>query len=174
MTRKSDEHQRTELDSTWKWFEYHAQQRLTGFHYFLIIVGLIAVAFAQAIDKDLEGFGTIVGALGVLVSVGFWMLDVRNEELVRSGQVALETLQKGFDAQLARDSRERTNLVEVLGVGPVGGRLGRWVDRAATDEDRLRRASVFTHRFWFRTIELSVSVAFLAATFWAAVGFPGS
>ena len=172
MNLEHDDRRDAELDYAWKWFEYHAGQRLTAFHFFLIIVGLIAVAFAQAIDKDIAPFGAVVALLGVLVSVGFWMLDVRNEELVRGGQHALEKLEERFEVQPAKESADRSGVSAAL-QGPIGRRFDVWLSRKGTADARKFRARLFTHRFWLRTIELATGFAFLAGALWAVLGFPG-
>jgi hypothetical protein len=121
------------------------------------------VAYAQAIDKGWEPFGVAVGMLGAVVSVGFWMLDVRNEELVNCGRAALGRAEMAFSMGIIRQDRARGCLKQALGDGDFGGwvagkKSGRWL---------------FRHRTWLRLIEGSVGLAFAASAVWAATGFPG-
>lgn len=158
-----------EFDYAWNWFQYHAAQRLTAFNFFLIIVGLLLVAYAQAIDHGWVGVGVAVGALGALVAVGFSALDVRNEELVNCGRQALLLLEKESRLRLATESAARGQLQETLGDRWVGGLLHSWVKVKPTS-----RAGLFTHRLWLRLILAAVGIGFFTGAVWALLGYPGT
>jgi hypothetical protein len=77
---EKDQRLETELTYAWNWFQYHAGQRLTAFNFFLVIVGVVAVAFTKALEQGWTVLGAVVAGLGALISIGFLFLDVRNEE----------------------------------------------------------------------------------------------
>ncbi|MEA2297979.1 MAG: hypothetical protein QOF77_915 [Solirubrobacteraceae bacterium] len=147
-----------QLTYAWSWFQYHAGQRLTAFNFFLIIVGVVAVAFAQAIDKDWEIVGVAVGALGAMIAIGFLALDVRNEELVDCGREALRALEGGT----VHPSRDAHRRVWLEGTGWIGS----WASRSDV------RRGWISHSRWLRLIELAVAVLFAGAAVWAGFGFP--
>jgi hypothetical protein len=82
------------LEYSWKWFEYHAGQRLSAFRFFMVFLGAIAVALGQALKEgQFHMIALIAGPLGILISVAFLMLEFRNEALVQIGREALKSLE---------------------------------------------------------------------------------
>jgi hypothetical protein len=123
MSPDQDQKTRIEFDYAWGWFQYHAAQRLTAFNFFLIIVGLLLVGYAQAIDHHWSPFGIGIGLLGMLVSMGFFALDMRNEELVDRGLDGLRTLELGLGVSFTKRPRSkllRHRLWLRLIIGAVG------------------------------------------------------
>ena len=85
-----------EFDYAWKWFEFHAKQRTTMFHYFLLITGILANAFVGLLEvrqNNVWVWALGIGLLGVFTSLTFFLLDVRNKQLVKIGQEALNQLE---------------------------------------------------------------------------------
>ena|ERR1700686_5692075 len=83
------------LEYSWKWFEYHAGQRLSAFRFFMVFLGAMAVALGQALKEgQFHVIALIAGPLGILISVAFLMLEFRNEALVQIGREALKSLEK--------------------------------------------------------------------------------
>jgi hypothetical protein len=158
---EADARRQIELTYAWEWFHHHVQQRLMAFNFFLIIVGVVSVAYAHAIDAGLEAVGVVVGVFGALVSGGFLMLDVRNQELVDCGSAALRRLEADLGVQPACDGRRRTHLATTGWIGSLAAR---------TQHGR----SWVTHARWLRSIEGIVGAMFVAATVWAATGFAGA
>ena len=78
----------------WNWFEYHANQRMIAFRYFLIFLGITAVALNNAIEVNNFHFVIIIGVLGSFISIAFFVLEVRNEKLVNLGRDALKEIEK--------------------------------------------------------------------------------
>lgn len=150
-------------DFAWNWFQYHASQRLTSFNFFLVIVGLLLVGYAQAIDHSWNGFGVALGLLGTLVAAGFLALDVRNDELIQCGLVALA--EGDGSARLIAENTERVNLSKAFGRGKVGKRL--YVCTEKTDA-----VSLLGHRFLLRCVISAVGIGFVGASVWAFLGFP--
>lgn len=162
---------RIEFDYAWGWFQYHAAQRLTSFNFFLIITGLLLVAFAQAIDHDWTGFGFGIGLLGTIVAAGFLALDVRNEELVNRGRHALGEVEGRMRIALADLDEAREYLCEALGERRLGNRVHRWVAASNGGRDR---SWLFKHRFWLRCVIGSVGFGFAVGAIWALFGYCGT
>ena len=70
----------------WKWFEYHAKQRLDVFKFYMTIYAAITVAGGYLLDKHYDHLGSIFGLLAVVISIVFWQLDVRSRHLTEIGE----------------------------------------------------------------------------------------
>jgi hypothetical protein len=88
MNEKENDKQ---LEVVWNWFEFHADQRLRAFYYFLIIIGALSLGYIQCIQgcDQLKVLSPFIGLLGLLVSYAFLHLEIRNVELVNIGREAL-------------------------------------------------------------------------------------
>jgi hypothetical protein len=132
------------LKYAWDWFSYHANQRLTAFHYFLIIVGILATGYATSFEKDLYLLQAVLGSVGVLISAAFLALDVRNTELVDDARKELWKLE-----------------------GALGMKEGIYrMDENGKHEKRPKRrwkVIPISHSFWLRTIEFITLILFLVA-----------
>jgi hypothetical protein len=149
-------------DFAWSWFQYHASQRLTSFNFFLIIVGLLLVGYAQAVDHSWNGFGVALGLLGALVAAGFLALDVRNDELVLCGLAALRELD-GSEV-LINENTEHLNLPAAFGEGRLGKNLYVLVVKAGAEP-------LLGHRFVLRFVISIVGAGFVVAAAWALCSF---
>ena len=123
----------------WNWFEYHAGQRLTAFRYYLMFVGILAVAFNNGLESANYLFASTVAGLGAFVSMAFLALEVRNEALVNVGRDALMEIEKspGYP-----DSKKLQLLT---------------VDRG--------REGISSHKTWLRLIYLAIAILFAIAAF---------
>ena len=78
-------------DYAWKYFEFHAEQRMKTFHFFLLMAGGLIAGFVSKVGDQKE----VAGALGFLLaflSFVFGKLEMRNRELVKNGEAALKHL----------------------------------------------------------------------------------
>jgi hypothetical protein len=89
-----------QFDYAWKWFEYHAAQRLMAFNFFLILAGAALVAYASAVREGAEALGIAVGGFGAVVALAFLCLDVRNKQLVDLGGDQLERLEGPLELEI--------------------------------------------------------------------------
>lgn len=149
-------------DFAWNWFQYHASQRLTSFNFFLVIVGLLLVGYAQAVDHSWNGFGAALGLLGALVAASFLALDVRNDELVQCGLAALARGEGS--AGLIAENTARQNLPKAFG----SGWLGRGLYACA---EKMKAVPLLGHRFLLRSVITAVGLGFVGAAVWALLGF---
>lgn len=85
-----------QLEITWKWFEFHANQRLIAFYYFLLITGALAFGYMQCLSNNNSQLALIlpfISILSIFVSIAFLLLEVRNVELVNIGRESLRRLE---------------------------------------------------------------------------------
>ena len=120
----------------WKWFEYHAAQRLTGFRFFVLFFGVLVVAYRTSLRDNNFLLADVVAWFGVFISIAFLVLEVRNEALVNVGREALIDLEE-FDESLS--ARPRLQLLHI-------------------DRNRSRWLS---HKYWLRAIYVVCGVLFL-------------
>ena len=122
-----DEGQRIEIAMRYatEWYTYHASQRMTAVRFYLAIVGALLIAGVQARASHPDWVFAIA-LFGAMVSFVFWVLDVRNTELVACGRVALDQLEKELGLGIRADDRERHHLGEVSCIARwTGGTNGR-------------------------------------------------
>ncbi|MBV7576560.1 hypothetical protein KW846_27960 [Pseudomonas sp. PDM32] len=84
------------LDHAWRYFELHAQQRMTVFNFFLAISGLVAAGIGISLQQGMS-FSFLVSLLGVflsLISFLFWKLDQRVSLMIKNSEIALIALEK--------------------------------------------------------------------------------
>jgi hypothetical protein len=74
------------LDYGYKWFEYHAQQRITTFNFYLTVYSGMAAAYSFLLKEDIHEGSILVSLLMLLMSILFWQLDVRNRQLIEIGE----------------------------------------------------------------------------------------
>jgi hypothetical protein len=147
------------LRYAWNWFSYHANQRLAAFNYFLVIVAVLTTGYLTCIDRLLYAMQTILGLVGIMISIAFLALDFRNEQLVDHSRAALRSLERAIDTTIHRldyDLEEkRISLLQLLFGLAASPARHRWSGRM--------RLSV-QHSVWLRRIERVAMVLFLAAT----------
>ncbi len=153
----------------WKYFEFHADQRLRAFYYYLIIIGALAFAYYYCstfnLPKDAEQifnfrlFAPYISIFAAMVSIGFFFLEVRNVELINTGRDRL----KG-ELQNIRGSKK--GLIDSLGLFGILVFLGDFVLNYAKNKmiwlwwiffviGRLI-CPVIKHQFWLRSIYLTI------------------
>ncbi len=74
------------FDYAWKWFAYHAEQRMKSFNFMIIIFGILATAIVTAVDKKLFLVAEGLSLFSVIVALLFSRLDRRNRDFVWLGQ----------------------------------------------------------------------------------------
>lgn len=140
-------------DFAWKHFDFHAKQRTTMFQYFVTIMPLIVGAYFYFFkDKPITLvayalFG--IGVLGFLLSLAFWMFDVRNRHLYGISEENLRLLEQNY-----------------LYKEPLGSFKG------IITTDRERHSSkcgywLFKFKFWMTLIYLVTTLGFALLAFCA-------
>ncbi|MCH9052826.1 MAG: hypothetical protein IIA72_17440 [Proteobacteria bacterium] len=114
---ESDDARKLALDHAWKWFEYHANQRLVTFRFYLILVASLLAADFVALREKMWSISIVVGAILVCVTYLFFKLDERNKILVKLGEAALTSEENYISGILGNDN---LNLVEKADIKPSG------------------------------------------------------
>jgi len=183
------------MNYAWGWFQYHADQRLKAFNFFLVILGILIVAYGAAMKEGLTNAATakqgetsaptactksprsaiqsqdaasvaaasysmyaaIVALCGVVISIAFFMIEIRNIELVGCGRNWLEQLEVTLNVWPRHEDDEREHLdAAIHGLLPRG---------------RSPNKDVITHWFWIRIIYGMACLGFLLAFSKALCGF---
>jgi hypothetical protein len=97
------------FDYAWKWFSFHADQRVKMFNFMLVATGFFAAAVASTYDKS-PAIACALSVAAAIVSLIFTRLDRRNQDLVWLGEDVLVELERrtifGRDATIeGRDGR---------------------------------------------------------------------
>jgi phosphoglycolate phosphatase len=164
-----------------QWFIYHAQQRIQGFNFFLIIQGALLAAAIGFFGHRGDTIGLIVTTtIGVVLVIPFLAIEVRNLELVNSGRSALDKLEEEIaprEVLLPRQrDRARADLVSSLDyLGPFktfvlnrersGRSTSSETKRAKqTDKSRVKQPRIhkfLSHTFMLRLIYLLAELGWL-------------
>lgn len=84
-----------QFDYAWKWFCFHADQRIKMFNYMLIVFGIFAAGVVNALHNQVPK-GAIAGLcfFAAALAVIFTRLDLRNRDLVWLGEDVLMDLER--------------------------------------------------------------------------------
>lgn len=145
----------------WDWFNYHATQRLIAFRFFLILIGIVSVGLSKSVGDGQLVFGVLVALFGGLISIAFWLLDIRNTELVNCGRAALDKLEPKIELTIRKDDADRKFFDKSL---DSVSRLIFPIPKEKSDPqaNKLWRYTLTTHQFWFRSIQLITSAVFFS------------
>jgi hypothetical protein len=83
-----------QFEYAWRWFEYHATQRLIAFRFYLIIIGAMGWLFLRESSVLLYPHNMFFGIILLVVSIFFFLLELRNNQLVNCARSALDELEK--------------------------------------------------------------------------------
>ena len=101
---ESDGARKIALDHAWKWFEYHANQRLVTFRFYLIFVASLLAADFVALREKLWGISTVGGVILICVTYWFFKLDKRNTILIKLGEAVLKSEEHYISGILGNDN----------------------------------------------------------------------
>lgn len=92
------------LEHAWKYFELHANQRITIFNYFLIISGALSAGLATTLQgsQRFSSLGVVLGVLLVVVSFVFWKLDQRVSYLIKHAETVIGEIEHNFPDQISQ------------------------------------------------------------------------
>ena len=150
-----------QFDYAWKWFNFHADQRIKMFNYMLVVFGVFATAVVATFDKHLPfSASAALSLVAGLLAFVFVLLDKRNEYLVRLGEdVLVELEQRHIFGNLEeidnRDSRRIT-----FGILWRQEREDRDAGKGCWLNIRTGR-----HRFWLSAIAVAIGVLFCFASY---------
>jgi hypothetical protein len=129
--------QREAFDYGWKWFEYHAAQRMKAFDFFLIAISAIFVGYSTAVRSGSQIQAAAIATFGFVVVVAFFVLDCRNEDLVNIGRKALQNI----------EDKEKVLSEDCWKLSRLGSERACWK----------------SHNLWLRLIQACALIVFLTA-----------
>jgi hypothetical protein len=171
-----------QFDYAWKWFSYHADQRVKMFNFMLVALGIFAAAIVNAITYHMAHRATAILCFvaGVLALI-FGFLDKRNRDLVLLGEELLTALEINviFGTGIAIKDRDgepiQSGLLLRQSVEDEARRLDTWRHRTkrVLEKDWLAWSKRFLgdawqgrHRVWLRFIATLMSLLFFGAGGW--------
>jgi len=91
------ENNQDQIKYTWKWFEYHADQRMRAFYYFLLIVGALSYGYVYCLscpnkNQSILNLAPKIAILVAMISIVFLFIELRNLHLVNIGRNKLAKL----------------------------------------------------------------------------------
>lgn len=156
-----DERTKLRFEYAWRWFDGHAKQRMTMFYYYLIMVGILANAWAQAYDKKQVAVAVAISLLGIVMSVAAICFDMRNRQMLEAGEDILEKLETEEIYTSAFTDGDGNQ----MGPFTVDRRLG-----MREGQKRCLRKSALKHKWWIRPIEGLFALGFALGIVLAASG----
>jgi hypothetical protein len=92
------------LDHAWRYFELHANQRMSLFNFFLVLSSFVAAGLGASLQLrgTLELMGVGLGVTLTTVSFTFWKLDQRTSFLIKHAERAVAEIESGFSLSTAR------------------------------------------------------------------------
>ncbi|MEH6689299.1 MAG: hypothetical protein V7693_18810 [Halopseudomonas sabulinigri] len=83
------------MEHAWRYFELHAQQRMTVFNFYLAISGLLAAGIGMCLQQGPK-FSLLISILGVFlscISFLFWKLDIRTSKMIKNAESVLQRIE---------------------------------------------------------------------------------
>lgn len=158
-------------DYAWNWFQYHARQRITAFNLFLVLLGAIVAGYLKCAELAISSQASVdminsrqiwwflalaISIFGIMISIAFWFLDIRNAELVNCGRIALKDLEDSLGLTIRKDDESRKYLSKSLDI------LSRKIPQSWLP--KLTR-----HGTWLRAIMIFAAITFFLAALYAAM-----
>ena len=92
-------------DYAWKYFELHANQRMSTFNFFIVIAALMTTALAKTFERDFQySYVGIILGIGLSLSAYiFWKLDQRVRFLIKHAEGVLKEIELHWLNNLGED-----------------------------------------------------------------------
>lgn len=83
------------LDLTWKYFQQHAQQRISYFNFFVIFSTILTTGLVSTFQKafGVPYLGVAIGVIQVFLSFMFWKIDQRNKFLTKHAEEIIKSIE---------------------------------------------------------------------------------
>jgi hypothetical protein len=87
------------LDLAWKYFQQHAQQRISYFNFFVIFSTILTTGYISTFQTNIRipYIGLFIGLLQVLVSITFLKIELRNKFLTKNAEDVIKNIEKEYD-----------------------------------------------------------------------------
>lgn len=152
-----------QFEYAWKWFAFHAEQRTKMFNYVILVVGALANAAVLAVNYGHLGVAAVICFVGVIFSIAYFFLDLRNRNLTWMGEEVLTAIER--DIIFGQDRRFTTRNAVPVTWGLLY-RQHRDQDVGTSHEGWKPKLSEITegkHRFWLPALALTFAITFAVA-----------
>ncbi|GAB2930832.1 hypothetical protein [Hafnia psychrotolerans] len=109
-------------EHVWRYFELHAQQRMTVFNFYIATTGLLAAGIGFTLQQGGKYalFTSLMSIFVSFISFVFWKLDQRVSMLIKNSELALQDLESQFvNTKLRIITKDNDNNLLNLGVRSV-------------------------------------------------------
>ena len=155
---KPSEFEKLQFDYGWKWFSYHADQRVKMFNFMLVVFGIFAAAVVNAVGtKQQPGFAAILCAIGAVLAAIFIALDTRNQYLLRLAEEVLCHLEENAIFGKGTTIKDRD------GEGIRFGILSRQLSEERSDKGPPK---IIRHRYLLPLVGVLMLASFVVAGIW--------
>lgn len=92
------------LDLAWKYFQQHAQQRITYLNYFVVLSTVLTTGLVTTFQYNfnLPILGVAIGCVQSFLAFVFWKIDVRNKFLTKNAENIIKNIEQEYDADGAK------------------------------------------------------------------------
>lgn len=148
-----DNNDTEKIKAAWKWFEFHADQRLRAFYYFLLIMGALSWGYINCLlnySQKLEVVTHVIPFFGIIVSLAFLFIEIRNVELVNIGREVLAALDFPPSVIDSKDPPDRYEIIKTKVLNDAVGNQNKtwhWIVPIVRP--------VVRHELWLRFIYLT-------------------
>ncbi len=86
------------MDTLWKYFELHANQRMQMMNFYIVIVSLFLTALVAMFcsDKDVKIYESVVCVSIIFFSWIFMMYDKRTRNMIKNCEDAIKVIEKKY------------------------------------------------------------------------------
>ncbi len=93
------------MDTLWKYFELHANQRMQMMNFYIVIVSLFLTALVAMFcsDKDVKIYESVVCVSIIFFSWIFMMYDKRTRNMIKNCEDAIKVIEKKYMEKLDPD-----------------------------------------------------------------------
>jgi hypothetical protein len=83
------------LDLAWKYFQQHAQQRVSYFNFFVVFSTLLFGAYVATFNStnSFPIIGCLIGGVQAFISYCFFRIELRNKFLTKLGEEAIKQIE---------------------------------------------------------------------------------
>lgn len=96
----------------WDYFSLHAQQRLTTFNFFIVLITLLLGTLFTLIKEHTPNLIPIISLFMIFFSFIFWRLDQRNRNLIHHAESELKKIEKKLNTKVFINEEKKTDEIK--------------------------------------------------------------
>jgi len=94
-------------DYVWKYWAFHADQRLRTFNFFILVVSVLLAGICTYLkDARYPAYASPAGFVLAFSCYVFWRLDCRNRMLIQHAEGILKSIERGIAVELVPEDRQ--------------------------------------------------------------------